>query len=117
VPVVNVDELAQDKRVEKFLESSKSIRERVCIAREIQQKRFKKRGIYSNAEMSNKDIKKYCVLIPEVEKVLNQAAIAFQLSARSYFKMIKIARTIADLQGVEEIDGSHMAEALQYRQG
>ncbi len=117
VPIVDTNELAQDKKAEKFLESSEVIRERVCKAREIQQRRFRNRTIYSNAEMSNKDIKKYCVLDSEVEKVLSQAAIAFQLSARSYFKMIKIARTIADLQGVEEIEMNHMAESLQYRQG
>ena len=116
VPTVNVDELSQDKRVKRFLESSESIRERVCKAREIQQKRFRSMAIHSNAEMSNKVLKEYCSLPKEVEGILSQAAIAFQLSARSYFKMIKIARTIADLQGAEMISASHMAEALQYRQ-
>ena len=66
--------------------------------------------------MRNKDIKKYCFLSKEAERVLKQGASAFQLSARSYFKMIKIARTIADLQGAELISAAHMAEALQYRQ-
>ena len=116
VPIVDIDELSQDKRAVKFLESSESIRKRVCNAKEIQQKRFKHQSLYSNAEMSNKDIKKYCSLPKEVEGILSQAAIAFQLSARSYFKMIKIARTIADLQGLDIISASHMAEALQYRQ-
>ena len=117
VPVVDVDELSQDKKATRFLKSSESIREQVCQAREIQQKRFKGDGlIQSNAEMRNKEIKKYCFLSKEVERVLKQAAIAFQFSARSYFKMIKIARTIADLEGVELISVSHMAEALQYRQ-
>ena len=116
VPIVDVNELSQDKRANRFLKSSESIRERVCKAREIQQKRFKMEPIYSNAEMRNKDIKKYCFLSKEVERILKQAAIAFQFSARSYFKMIKIARTIADLEGVELISVSHMAEALQYRQ-
>ena len=116
VPVVDIDELAQDKRAVKFLESSELIRERVCKAREIQQKRFKRKYICSNAEMSNKDIKEYCPLPKDVEGILRQAANIFQFSARSYFKMIKIARTIADLQGIEEISASHMAEALQYRQ-
>jgi len=115
-PVVDVDELSQDKRADKFLESSKSIRDRVCKTREIQEKRFQGTAIYSNAEMSNRDIKKYCPLPKDVEGILSQAANIFQLSARSYFKMIKIARTIADLQWTEEINASHMAEALQYRQ-
>jgi len=116
VPIVDIDELSQDKRADRFLKSSELIREQVCKAREIQQKRFRDMSIHSNAEMKNKDIKKYCFLSKEVERVLKQAAIAFQLSARSYFKMIKIARTIADLEGVEMISASHMAEALQYRQ-
>ena len=116
VSSVDVNELAQDKRAAKFLESSESIRERVCRARKIQQKRFREECIYSNAEMDNKDIKKYCLLPRDVEGILNQAANIFHFSARSYFKMIKIARTIADLQGAEGINVSHMAEALQYRQ-
>ena len=115
VSSVDINELAQDKKAAKFLESSESIRERVCKAREIQQKRFYNISIHSNAEMGNKDIKKYCSLPKDAEGILNQAAVMFQLSARSYFKMIKIARTIADLQGAEEINVSHMAEALQYR--
>jgi len=115
VPTVDVQELAQDKRASKFLESSESIRERVCRAREIQEKRFTGKIIHSNAEMGNKDIRKYCFLSKDVEGILSQAAMAFQLSARSYFKMIKVARTIADLQGAEAISVSHMAEALQYK--
>ncbi|MBU4082537.1 YifB family Mg chelatase-like AAA ATPase [Patescibacteria group bacterium] len=114
-PIVDINKLSQSERANKFLESSKSIRERVCRAREIQQKRFKGGTIYSNAEMNNKDIKRYCFLSQEAERTLSQAALAFQLSARSYFKMLKIARTIADLEGAEKIDVSHMAEALQYR--
>lgn len=116
VPVVDIEDLSQDKRAARFLESSESIRQRVCQAREIQQKRFGAEAIHSNAEMGNKQIKKYCFLAPETEKVLNQAAVAFQVSARSYFKLIKVARTIADLDGAETISPSHMAEALQYRQ-
>jgi len=116
VPSVDIKELSQDKKTFKFLESSESIRKRVCKAREIQQKRFRNKSICSNAEMSNKEIKEYCSLPKDVEGILRQAANVFQLSARSYFKMIKIARTIADLQGAEDISASHMAEALQYRQ-
>jgi len=116
-PTVDIDELSQSKRASKFLESSECIRERVCLARKIQQKRFGRGTIYSNAEMGNRDVKKYCSLSQEAERTLKQAAIAFQLSARSYFKMLKVARTIADLEGAEMIDISHMAEALQYGQG
>jgi len=115
VPSVNTEKLSQDERVSKFLESSEIIRGRVEKAREIQQKRFEKETIHTNAEMKNSHIKKYCLFSPEVEKILAKAGSAFQLSARSYFKMIKVARTIADLADLEQIEPSHMAEALQYR--
>ena len=72
-------------------------------------------AIHTNAEMRNSHIKKYCQLSKEAEQILQQAGVKFQLSARSYLKMIKIARTIADLAGAAEIEVSHMAEALQYR--
>ena len=116
VPVVDVEEFSRDKNASNFLENSKKIRKRVCAAREIQEKRFKKEKICSNAEMSNREVKKYCLLPKDAEGILKQAAIMFQFSARSYFKMIKIARTIADLQGASDINISYMAEALQYRQ-
>jgi magnesium chelatase family protein len=115
VPSVNTEELSQDKRVSKFLESSESIRSRVEKARKIQYERFSRELIYSNSDMRNSHIKKYCFLSPNVEKLISQAGSTFQLSARSYFKMIKIARTIADLESSKEIESSHMAEALQYR--
>ena len=65
--------------------------------------------------MKNSHIKKYCKLTKEVEQLLRQASMKFQLSARSYMKMIKVARTIADLEDAPEIAISHMAEVLQYR--
>ena len=65
--------------------------------------------------MKNEHIKKYCKLLPEVEEILRQASLKFNLSARSYMKMIKVARTIADLDNSEEIAVNHMAEALQYK--
>ena len=65
--------------------------------------------------MKNSHIKKYCKLPKDVEQILTQAAAKFQLSARSYMKMIKVARTIADLDGADEIAVAHMAEALQYK--
>lgn len=115
VPVVDVEELSQDKMAAKFLETSLLIRKKVERTREIQRARFQKESIFTNAEMKNRQIKKYCQLSPEVEKMLKRAALTFYLSARSYFKMIKIARTIADLAGSQEIKISHLAEALQYR--
>ena len=84
-------------------------------ARKIQEKRFKEEAIYTNAEMKNTHIKKYCKLPKEAEQLLRQASEKFQLSARAYLKMVKIARTIADIENSAEINISHMAEALQYR--
>jgi len=65
--------------------------------------------------MKNSHIKKYCKLQKDVEEILRQASLKFQLSARSYMKMIKVARTIADLDNADEITIAHMAEALQYK--
>ncbi|MEI7424896.1 MAG: magnesium chelatase, partial [Candidatus Staskawiczbacteria bacterium] len=83
-------------------------------ARAKQEVRFVDETICSNSQMKNSQIKKYCKLVKEVEEILRQASLKFNLSARSYMKMIKVARTIADLEGVDEIAVSHMAEALQY---
>ncbi len=115
VPPVDVRELSENQKASEFLEPSKKIRERVISARKIQQTRFADDSIHVNAEMKNSHIKKYCLLPKEVEQILQQAGVKFQLSARSYLKMIKVARTIADLEGASEIAVSHMAEALQYR--
>ncbi len=115
VPPVDVQELSENQKASEFLEPSKKIRERVILARGIQQKRFTGENIHVNAEMKNSHIKKYCPLSKEVEQILQQAGVRFQLSARSYLKMIKVARTIADLEDAPGITVSHMAEALQYR--
>jgi len=115
VPVVDVKELSKDERLVSSSTSSAEIRARIVRARQVQKNRFKENGIYTNAEMRNVHIKKYCFLSKEVKQLLLQAAMAFQVSARSYFKMIKVAQTIADLEGSKNISVSHMAEALQYR--
>jgi magnesium chelatase family protein len=115
VPVVDLKDLSGQKLPKKSLEPSSQIRKRVIAARKIQKIRFRDDDIHTNAEMKNAHIKKYCVLSEEVRQLLLQAGMSFNLSARSYFKMVKVARTIADLEGQEEISVSHMAEALQYR--
>ena len=97
-------------------EDSKTVRRRVQKARDIQTKRFsKERKILTNSEMGNKEIKKYCSLSKECMDLLKLAVSRMKLSARSYNRVIKISRTIADLEGVSDIKPNHIAEALQYR--
>ena len=113
VPAVRVEKLTNiDKSKEK---SSNEIKEEVQKARNIQTKRFKRTKITCNAEMSTKDVKEFCSLSQECTNLLRQAVTTFQLSARSYYRLIKVARTIADLAGEEDINASHIAEALQYK--
>ena len=112
---VDTAEFSNNQKNSELLESSKAIKQRVVLAREKQEKRFENDDIQTNAQMKNAHIKKYCKLTKVVEGLLRQASLKFQLSARAYMKMIKVARTIADLEGAEEITISHMAEALQYK--
>jgi magnesium chelatase family protein len=115
VPEVDVQEFQNNQQTSLFMESSSAIRERIATIRNVQEVRFLRESIYTNAEMKNSHIKKYALLSPEAEQVLTRGALQYQLSARSFMKMIKIARTIADLAGAEQIEKGHMAEALQYR--
>lgn len=112
---VDVAEFSDNQRGSEFLEPSDKIQKRVAMARKMQEFRFAKEGISSNSQMKNTHIKQFCPLSQEVEQILRQASVKFQLSARSYMKMIKVARTIADLAGATDIGVEHMAEALQYR--
>jgi len=98
-------------------ESSFEIRERVIGARAMQSARFaKNKGMYTNAQMGNKQVKMFCKLSESVKQFLSGAASKYNLSARAYFKVIKVARTIADLEGEGEIMSKHIAEAVQYRE-
>lgn len=115
VPPVDLKELSENQKASEFLESSHAIRQRVLQARQLQRQRFMGDNIFTNAEMQNPHIKKSCKLEKKVEQILQQASVKFQLSARAYLKMIKISRTIADLEGATDININHMAEALQYR--
>ncbi len=112
---VDASEFSGNQKNSEFLEPSEKIKQRVIFVRQKQEARFANEPIHSNSQMKNSHIKKYCQLPKEVEQILTQAAAKFQLSARSYMKMIKVSRTIADLEGAEEIGISHMAEALQYK--
>jgi len=113
VPAVQVEKLTDFNKTK--AKSSTEIKKEVQKARDIQTKRFKGTKISSNAEMSTKDVKEFCSLSQECLNLLRKAVTAFQLSARSYYRVIKVARTIADLEGELQIQTSHLAEALQYR--
>lgn len=97
------------------LESSETIRKRVNRARKVQLERYKKEGIISNGELSSVQIKKFCKLDNETKIFLENAFNVYGYSARTYSRILKIARTIADLDEKENIELSHVAEAIQYR--
>ena len=96
-------------------ESSESIRERVMKARDVQLERFKNSGIYCNAQMSSKQLKEVCVIDNIGQALLKRAMEKLNLSARAYDRILKVARTIADLEGSEDIKPEYLAEAIQYR--
>jgi magnesium chelatase family protein len=118
VPMVEIEKLTQSSEIrnQNLSENSKTIREKVISARKIQEKRFDGQDVYTNSQMKNKHVRKYCQLDTDTERILRLAVEKFDLSARAYFRLIKVARTIADLEGVKNIQTVHMAEALQYRQ-
>lgn len=96
-------------------ETSSQIKERVNNARKIQLARYKDEGIYSNSQLTPKMLNKYCNLGKEEKVLLEQAFNSLGLSARAHGRILKVARTIADLDSKENIDVSHIAEAIQYR--
>ncbi len=114
VPSVETQKLITKKEGTKS-ESSSMIQKRVQAARNIQTKRFKGISIKSNSEMATAAVKKFCKLSNECKSMLISAVSTMSLTARSYFKVVKIARTIADLAQSKEISTIHIAEALQYR--
>lgn len=96
-------------------ESSTSIRERVIKAREIQAERFRGTGIHTNTMMSSSMLARFCPLSAEARRLLDMAMERLQLSARAYDRIIKVARTIADLEGEKDISPRHISEAISYR--
>lgn len=96
-------------------ESSQTIKERVDAAREIQNKRYEKLDIYYNAQLTPKLMEKYCTLGKEEQKLMEKVYDKMSLSARGYHRILKLARTIADLDNAPDITISHLTEAIQYR--
>ncbi|HEX5734665.1 MAG TPA: YifB family Mg chelatase-like AAA ATPase [Blastocatellia bacterium] len=111
VPAVKFKELASDTHGE----SSDDIRERVVQARRIQLERFVGEKIFSNAQMTPRLIRKFCVIDSASKALLENVITRLGLSARAYDRILKVSRTLADLEGKEKIESGHVSEAIQYR--
>lgn len=111
VPRVSIDKLTKQKPEE----ASAVIQKRVEQTRKKQSERFSKLSCITNSEMNQKDIEKFCTLNSASSQLMAQASEQLKLSARSYFRTLKVARTIADMENSDEIKTEHVAEALQYR--
>lgn len=111
VTPVKYEKLQNDENIE----DSKTIKNRVNNARKLQIERYKNLEIYSNSELTPKLIEKYCKLDSKGKQILQKAFDKLGLSARAYGRILKVARTIADLDQKEKIEAKHIAEAIQYR--
>jgi len=105
---------SQLQKIEKG-EGSSEIRDRVTQSRRIQSRRFEGSKIHYNAQMGSAEMEKHCALDEDSKNILNLAMNRLKLSARAYHRIVKVARTIADLEGVERITATHISEAIQYR--
>ncbi|MCA9563188.1 MAG: ATP-binding protein, partial [Myxococcales bacterium] len=112
VDSVSYAELTQERKEE----PSVLIRERVVAARQRQDRRFRSESIHCNAEMSSRLIERHCEIDRQADKMLEHCVDVLGLSARSYSRILKVSRTIADLAGSEVIAEPHVAEAIGYRQ-
>ena len=111
MPAVRFQELRQEAGGE----TSETIRARVVKTRDRQLERFQGEKIYCNAQMSSRQIRKYCNIAPDSERLLESAMNRLGLSARAHDRILKVARTIADMEGAEDVAGVHVSEAIQYR--
>ena len=111
VPAVKYKELAQDEKSEE----SAVIRERILTARHLQIKRLEAFGIYCNAQMTPRTLRRFCKLDSESQKQMENAITRIGLSARAYDRILRVSRTIADLEKSEKIRARHVSEAIQYR--
>ena len=116
--VIEVPRLTTDELINSTVESEPSsvIRERVVKARKLQAMRYKDEGILTNSELTAEMIKKYCILDEKSLQIMKLAAQKYQLSGRKYNRVLKIARTIADLSESTNIESVHLTQALQYRE-
>ncbi len=111
VPSVKYKELAQDEKSEESI----VIRQRILAARERQFRRLEPFGIFCNAQMTPRTIRRFCKLDSESEKQMENAITRLGLSARAYDRILKVSLTMADLEGSDRIQARHVAEAIQYR--
>jgi magnesium chelatase family protein len=111
VPAVKFKELASESAGE----TSAQVRERVVEARRIQIERFAGEGVYSNAQMGSRLIRKHCGIDTSSKAMLEETMTRLGLSARAYGRILKVSRTLVDLEGKEAIEAQHVSEAIQYR--
>lgn len=111
VPHVEYDKLSDDS----LGEPSRTVRERVTVCRQAQHKRFKGTKLTCNAELTAAGVRNHCQTDDAAKALLRSATTQLYLSARAFHRVLKLSRTIADLEGTDTIGAAHLAEALQYR--